>query len=228
MAAHIPRYLAPPEGIAQKDTNGRVNRRVIDSGPYGVFIDYIEESAAPCTDWMKIELVYQRFWAEAEADLTTLLWGSDEARQRAKRSLESLNHRILEQNPFVYDNQGLIEVANWSNAGTQLTKAVRDFHVYGSTARFEDVRDFIWGRIRTMNYPVQWRVKRADFAQQVYNSAARYACRPEDLDTEDGIYQEQFLDNPSGPEPSSYSDRLPKQLQTRHSTNGIRTCMPST
>jgi hypothetical protein len=50
----------------------------------------------------------------------------------AARELRHLNMQIN----AITGNFGLgvIEISNWYNAGEQLFKALRDFHMYGSTA----------------------------------------------------------------------------------------------
>ncbi|THC92159.1 hypothetical protein EYZ11_008374 [Aspergillus tanneri] len=213
MSLNIPRYLYPLKGIRKSEVGpgGYSTRRNKEDSPYGIFIQYIDEEAFPWEFEFDCEkgLEYESLWKRAEGPLHALLWESDNARERARRSLETLNDEIREIGPV--PQEGLLEIRNWYNAGLQLEKAVRDFHIYSSTARFEDVRDFIWERIITMNYPHQWRVKREDFLHRIEATAQNFARQQGDLDTEDAIFQEWQLENPperpgSSPLPSYHTN----------------------
>lgn len=226
MASCIPKYLYPPKGIAvtERGPGGYPTRRNKEHGPYGIFIEYVTEEALPVRlSYEKgDEYQYLPLWLRAEGDLRALLWESEDAREQAKRSLEALNDEIRGRGSA--PQEGLLEVKNWYNAGLQLKKAVRDFHVYGSTARFEDVRDFIWERISIMNYPHQWRVKWEDFLGRIEDAAPNYARREGDLDTQDAIFQEWQLENPPRRPalslPPSYHTNSPTQVPSQTGSNG--------
>ncbi|QRD92159.1 hypothetical protein F9C07_2048604, partial [Aspergillus flavus] len=117
------------------------------AGPYGIFIRSESQSSLRC----HVDDVdhYRSYWEEATGSLRDLLWGSSEARRRAVRKLESLNRRISRSNRNHNHDPGtaVIKIANWRNAGEQLDLSVRDYYYFYSTARFEDVQDFIWERV---------------------------------------------------------------------------------
>jgi hypothetical protein len=229
MSSAIPKYLYPPKGIAvtERGPGGFPTRRNKDYGPYGIFIEYTTEEALPTRCSFEKGEEYMAQWLQAEGDLHALLWGSEDVREQAKRSLDALNDEIRGRGSA--PQEGLLEVKNWYNAGLQLKKAVRDFHVYGSTARFEDVRDFIWERISIMNYPYQWRVKREDFLGRIADTAPDYARKEGDLDTEDAVFQEWQLENPPRRPalslPPSYHTNSPTEVPSQTASNRVlRNC----
>ncbi|OJJ66318.1 hypothetical protein ASPBRDRAFT_200952 [Aspergillus brasiliensis CBS 101740] len=198
MSVLPPRYLVPPVGVRTEkpDESGNLTRRDPDTGPYGVFIENNELLALPCpADHVP---AYGPYWHRATDQLRLLLWGSEEDRITAADTLDSLNIEIDVQSTEMRQplGTGFIEVDNWRNAGSQLRLALRDLHVYRSTARFEDVRDFIWERIQRNNYPTEWRVTRQEFEAQIQNTTNYYnALRERDgLDNEDGIFYELELE----------------------------------
>ncbi|KAL4993988.1 hypothetical protein BDV10DRAFT_189449 [Aspergillus recurvatus] len=165
-----PRYRPPPKGYrTERDVHGcPPTRRNKDEGPYGLYIEYGETIPSdPCDedDMPKLEPL----WGQATGMIHAILWGNQDERRRAKDELDHINDRI--ERCLKYLRLGTIETENWYKAGDQLEQAVRDYLFYGSTARFEDVRDFIWERIRAMNYPVTWRVMSSDFEEQIRQNA---------------------------------------------------------
>lgn len=96
--------------------------------------------------------------------------GSDNEREGAKIELQAINGEIEIKNLREFSTlpgEGGIEVENWYEAGHQLKLAVRDALHYNSTARYEDIRDFVWERIQNRHYPNNWRAKRSDFEEKV-------------------------------------------------------------
>ncbi|KAE8423651.1 hypothetical protein BDV36DRAFT_279163 [Aspergillus pseudocaelatus] len=199
-----PRYMVPPIGFRteKQDSLGNTTRRDPDTGPYGVFIENNELLARPCS--VHDVSIYRPYWHRATNQLRLLLWGNDQYRIAAADILDSLNIEIDVQ-ASAWDHglgTGFIEVTNWMKAGDQLRLALRDVHIYGSTARFEDVRDFIWERIRINNYPAEWRVTRQEFEAQIQSTAQFYGTyrRENRMDTDDGTFYELEVENGRGHE----------------------------
>lgn len=194
MALSVQRYTVPPRGVRPTagPWTGNFTRRDPQTGPYGIFIRSESQSSLRC----HVDDVdhYRSYWEEATGSLRDLLWGSSEARRRAVRKLESLNRRISRSNRNHNHDPGtaVIEIANWRNAGEQLDLSVRDYHCFHSTARFEDVRDFIWERVQNMNYPTDWEVMYCDFEQEIERTASYYdnLRRERGLDPDDSAFHE--------------------------------------
>jgi hypothetical protein len=133
MSLIIPRYHAPPRGYrALTEGPGGLSRRDKDDGPYGLFIHHDEtERAYPCAeeDFATVMPV----WERAKNDIQLVLWGDQERREGARASLDRLNRELNSQQDLPY-RCGWIESQNWYNAGEQLSKAVRDFQFFRSTA----------------------------------------------------------------------------------------------
>ncbi|KAL3439844.1 hypothetical protein BJX65DRAFT_300850 [Aspergillus insuetus] len=196
MALSTVRYIPAPKGFLnyEEGPDGYPTRRNSEAGPYGIFIQPVYEAVKPCKDWSEIEREYMPIWRRADEHMKSLLWGSDEEIQRATLALQALNEKLFHKGSSALE--GLLQIENWSSAGIQLKSAVRDYHIYGSTARFEDVRDFIWERITLMKYPHSWRITRDEFKRQVNIAAPVYERRERDLDPEDSVFQEWQLENP--------------------------------
>ncbi|QMW31575.1 hypothetical protein G4B84_006956 [Aspergillus flavus NRRL3357] len=209
---NMPGYIFPPLGFRKEHETDYFTGEIVllpefttrnpEDGPYGVFIESTENWSMPCPPDTLPTL--QPFWNRARSHLHCLLWkGDGQQSARAKAALERINAEIKD-----ISRAGVIEISNWSNAGDQLGKAVRDFHFYGSVCRFEDIRDFIWERITHRNYPTDWRVKREDFEEEILRSAEDYnRIRLErGVDTRDGIFYEAQLTHPP------YSGQSPPPL----------------
>ncbi|KAE8407128.1 hypothetical protein BDV37DRAFT_280387 [Aspergillus pseudonomiae] len=199
-----PRYLVPPVGVRtrKQDPSGNPTRRDPETGPYGVFIQDNELLARPCP--IRDVSVYRPYWHRATNQLRLILWGSDQDRITAADILDSLNIEI-DARSFEWDHglgTGFIEVANWYKAGEQLRLALRDVHIYQSTARFEDVRDFIWERIQINNYPTEWRVTRQEFEAQIHRTAQFYTTliQENEEDSDDGTFYELEIEDGRGHE----------------------------
>lgn len=125
----IQSYLAPPRGCRSRvwQFYRRWRTRNKEEGPYELFITYTLERVYAIPDDL-LESARLK-WLAAETDINSILWGTIEQRKAAKQNLESLNSREFDDTGV-----GCIEVENWFNAGHQLEKAVRDYHIYGSTA----------------------------------------------------------------------------------------------
>ncbi|PYI00194.1 hypothetical protein BO71DRAFT_424599 [Aspergillus ellipticus CBS 707.79] len=199
MPLTIHTYLAPPRGYRTRKYRlfRRWSIRNKEEGPYELFITYARERALAVSDDSLPRAL--ELWQAAENDMHAILWGNSAQRETAKDNLESLSRRS-----FGGFGVGWIGTENWFNAGNQLEKAVRDYHVYGSTARFEDIRDFIWERIRNMKYPTNWRVKREDFAARIEETTQHYSMiRHRSLvDTHDSVFHEWLRENPPYDPPS--------------------------
>lgn len=183
-----PAYLAPPVGLRRKIiTDEGFSRRDPRDGPYGVFISHVSEGVYRAIDTG----AYAHLWNQATVFIMSLLWESNDQRAWAKEQLISINIAIDRQNEKKLNQPpgtGCIEVNNLHRAGIQLDLAVRDVKFYRSTARYEDVRDFVWERIQNRNYPENWAITRRQFQRHVTkfksNSSVSNA-----LDTEDGAYE---------------------------------------
>ncbi|KAE8334234.1 hypothetical protein BDV24DRAFT_156981 [Aspergillus arachidicola] len=210
----IQSYLAPPRGCRSRvwQFYRRWRTRNKEEGQYKLFITYTLERVYAIPDDL-LESARLK-WLAAETDINRILWGTIEQRKAAKQNLESLNSR-----EFDVTGVGCIE-------------AVRDYHIYESTARFEDVRDFIWERIQSMKYPTCWRVKREDFHTQIENSIAYYTLirRQSHVDTRDSVFHEWLLENPPYAPPAYRSSPesyifpplgFRKEHETDHSTGEI-------
>ncbi|KAL4919587.1 hypothetical protein BDW62DRAFT_209554 [Aspergillus aurantiobrunneus] len=146
----------------------------------------------------KVFILYTR--ENVHSNISTLLWGSCMQRREVKGQLQRLNFY-----KFSRSSVGWIEVENWWNAGDQLEKAVRDYHIYGSTAYFKDVQDFIWECIHNIKYPSSWR-----------NTAEHCIIIRKELliDPYNSIFHNWVLDNL----PGNPSDPLPPYRGNQHST----------
>lgn len=183
-----PAYLAPPMGLRQKVTTDEgFSRRDPQTGPYGVFITHLDEGVRPAIDTHP----YEHLWNQSTKVVMSLLWESNDQREIAKEQLISMNTAIDRQNERELNRPpgtGCIEVHNLHRAGIQLDLAVRDVKFYRSTARYEDVRDFVWETIQNRNYPKSWAITRRQFQCHV----ARFQIKSSvsnALDSEDGAYQ---------------------------------------
>lgn len=194
MATLPPEYLPPPRGLRLRHNTGRggFTRRNPDTGPYGVFISYQAERVSAC------RLVdvhhYRPFWNRATPHIKRIFWGSENEREGAKIQLKAINEEIEVKNVrelFTLPGEGGIEVENWYEAGHQLKLAVRDALYYNSTARYEDIRDFIWERIQNRLYPINWGVKRSDFERKFRWHKRIIDRLNREIDTDDGAYAEQ-------------------------------------
>ncbi|KAJ5491940.1 hypothetical protein N7453_010037 [Penicillium expansum] len=184
-----PAYLAPPVGLRHKViTDEGFSRRNPRDGPYGVFITHLDEGVHSAIDTGP----YEHLWNQSTRLVMSLLWESNDQRQRAKEHLISMNIAIDQQNETELNRPsgtGCIEVHNLHRAGIQLDLAVRDVKFYRSTARYEDVRDFVWERIQNRNYPPSWAITRHQFQCHV----TKFEIKPSisnALDSEDGAYQQ--------------------------------------
>lgn len=229
MSTIIPPYSTPPIGTRPRRIipgTDDFTRRDPSNGPYGVFIEYTNEAVSACRP-VDIHL-YRPFWRKASPHITKILWGSQNEQEGAKVSLQKLNHEINSKNCTRFRQRagvGCIEIENWLRAGVQLSLAVRDAYYYSSTARYEDVRDFIWERIKNRHYPTSWRVKRSDFEQQV--SILRPRFPPGELDTEDGVYCDLQLRSQNADHvhrtQESQSNRVTRSHTRRVSSRNTRT-----
>ncbi|CAG8908523.1 unnamed protein product [Penicillium egyptiacum] len=184
-----PAYLAPPVGLRRKiATDDGFSRRDPRDGPYGVFISHVSEGVYLAIDTS----AYAHLWNQATVFIMSLLWASNDQRAWAKEQLISINIAIDRQNETKLNQPpgtGCIEVHNLHRAGIQLDLAVRDAKFYRSTARYEDVRDFVWERIQNRNYPESWAITRRQFQRHI----AKFERKPSvsnDFDTEDGAYKQ--------------------------------------
>ncbi|KAF4218564.1 hypothetical protein CNMCM5878_004813 [Aspergillus fumigatiaffinis] len=213
----FPRYFPPPRGHrTRREGPGGYTRRDKEEGPYGLFIEHDDRDVAiPLNEYDDLSSI-EPFWQRAGASINMILWGNRAQREMAARELRQLNMQIDATTGNF--GLGIIETSNWYNAGEQLFKALRDFHMYGATARFEDVRDFIWERIQVMNYPTDWRIKAVDFAREIESYAGHNARlrknRP--VDTDDSIFNEWLLENvpqPYAPPPTyEHTERASTQV----------------
>jgi hypothetical protein len=133
MPVTIPRYFPPPRGHrTRREGLGGYTRRDKEEGPYGLFIEHDDtDGAIPLNEYDDISSI-EPIWQTAGASVNMVLWGNRPQREMAARELRHLNMQI---NAITGNfGLGLIEINNWYNAGEQLFKALRDFHMYGSTA----------------------------------------------------------------------------------------------
>lgn len=184
-----PAYLAPPVGVRRKVTTDEgFSRRNPQNGPYGVFISHLNEGVYSAIDTGP----YEHLWNQSTRFVMSLLWESNDQRERAKEQLISMNIAIDRQNEMKLNRPpgtGCIEVHNLHRAGIQLDLAVRDVKFYRSTARYEDVRDFVWERIQNRNYPESWAITRRQFQCHVTKFQIKSSVSNA-LDSEDGAYQQ--------------------------------------
>ncbi|KAE8554681.1 hypothetical protein EYB25_003222 [Talaromyces marneffei] len=152
-----------------------------------------------------------------------MLWGSHSERQSAKQAIRGLNEEIREFNVVQRRDQvcGVIDDIDWAIAGRQLDLAVRDKCLYNSTARFEDVRDFIWERIRNRTYPEDWEVTWQDFEDKIRRRSSNFENirNGNGLDNQDSAYR--FYENPDPVAPvaaSSSGSRNSTPRSTRRQT----------
>jgi hypothetical protein len=145
-----------------------------------------------------------------------MLWGSHSERQSAKQAIRGLNEEIHEFNVVQRRDQvcGVIDDIDWAIAGRQLDLAVRDKCLYNSTARFEDVRDFIWERIQNRTYPEDWEVTWQDFEDKIRRRSSNFENirNGNGLDNQDNAYR--FYENPVAPVAASSSEN--RNRTTRH------------
>jgi hypothetical protein len=170
-------------------------RRHPDSGPYGVFINWTQDPALSSVPSLTDR--YLSHWNEASPLMVQILWGSSNERYNAKQELEATNELINAQINLIHgdpEGYGCIPVNNWFQAGQQLALAVRDAVIFRSTARFEDVRDFISELIENFSYPKDWRVQRFTFEQKVADR----------LPNSSNSYGEWWDDSVATSEPESY------------------------
>lgn len=152
-------------------------RRSPEYGPYGLFIKWIEEPALYSRHYPRPD--YIPHWEEAGPQISRILWGSLDERRDAKERLKAVNEYINTEINAVNgeeEGNGNIPVENWFQAGEQLALAVRDVVHFRSTARFEDVRDFICELIENFSYPKDWRVRRFIFEQKVADQLPNAHC----------------------------------------------------
>ncbi|KAJ6001636.1 hypothetical protein N7499_008830 [Penicillium canescens] len=184
-----PAYLAPPVGLRHKITTDEgFSRRDPRDGPYGVFISHVNEGVYRAIDTGP----YEHLWNQSTIFIMSLLWESNDQREWAKKQLISINTAIDRQNETKLNHPpgtGCIEVHNLHRAGIQLDLAVRDVKFYRSTARYEDVRDFVWERIQNRNYPESWAITRRQFQLHVTKFKSKSSVSNA-LDIEDGAYQQ--------------------------------------
>ena len=184
-----PAYLAPPVGLRQKvHIDEGFTRRNPQNGPYGVFITHHNEGVHPAIDTGS----YDHLWNQSTRFVMSLLWESNDQRERAKEQLISMNLAIDRQNERELNRPpgtGCIEVHNIHRAGIQLDLAVRDVKFYRSTARYEDVRDFVWEIIQNRNYPESRAITRHQFQCHVAKFQIKSSVSNA-LDSEDGAYQQ--------------------------------------
>lgn len=133
MPVTVPRYFPPPRGHrTRREGRGGYTRRDKEEGPYGLFIEHDEyDGAIPLNEYDDISSI-EPIWQRAGDSIHMVLWGNRGEREIAVIELRHLNMQIN----AITGNFGLgtIETKNWYNAGEQLFKALRDFHMYGSTA----------------------------------------------------------------------------------------------
>jgi hypothetical protein len=162
-----------------------------------VFISYQAERVSACRP---VDIHhYCPFWNRATPHIKKILWGSENEREGAKIQLKAINEEIEIKNLREFSTlpgKGGIEVENWYQAGHQLRLAVRDALYYNSTARYEDIRDFVWERIQNRHYPNSWRAKRGDFEQK-FRWHRRSIPSNREIDPDDGAYAEQQLQSRS-------------------------------
>ncbi|KUM56224.1 hypothetical protein ACN42_g10996 [Penicillium freii] len=184
-----PAYLAPPVGLRLKViTDEGFSRRDPQNGPYGIFITHLNEGVHLAIDTGP----YEHLWNQSTTFVMSLLWESNDQRERAKEQLISMNIAIDRENERELNRPpgtGCIEVHNFHRAGIQLDLAVRDVKFYHSTARYEDVRDFVWETIQNRNYPKSWAITRRQFQYHVAKFQIKSSVSSA-FDSEDGAYQQ--------------------------------------
>jgi hypothetical protein len=148
-----------------------------------------------------------------------ILWGNHSERQSAKQAIRGFNEEIRDFNEAQNRNRecGAIDDIDWTIAGRQLDLAVRDKCLYNSTARFEDVRDFIWERIQNRTYPEDWEVTWQDFEDKIRRCSSNFENirNGNGLDNQDSAYR--FYENPVTPVvPVAASSSENRNRTTRH------------
>jgi hypothetical protein len=185
-------------GLRHKVTTDEgFSRRNPKDGPYGVFISLVNEGVYRAIDTGP----YEHLWNQSTTFVMSLLWASNDRREWAKEQLISMNIAIDRQNETKLNRPpgtGCIEVHNLHRAGIQLDLAVRDVKFYRSTARYEDVRDFVWERIQNRNYPESWAITRRQFERHVTKFQSKSSVS-NTLDIEDGAYQQPNVQATSKP-----------------------------
>lgn len=235
MATLPPDYLPPPNGLRLRYDAGPegFTRRNPDTGPYGVFISYQAERVSACRP---VDVHHYRpFWNRATPHIERVLWGSENEREGARIQLRAINEEIQIKNLREFSTlpgEGGIEVENWYKAGHQLKLAVRDALYYNSTARYEDIRDFVWERIQNRHYPNNWRVNRSDFEQKV-GWHRRSTTLNREIDTDDGAYAEQQLQSRSAgnqtirPRQEAQASRVTRSQTRPHRHNSSQALRPT-
>ncbi|EED21215.1 hypothetical protein TSTA_084460 [Talaromyces stipitatus ATCC 10500] len=206
------RYWPPPNGVRSRRAleNGDFTARNPETGPYG--------SSLKCLPRERSN--YMRWWRQATLHMEQLLWGDHSERQSAKERIDQVNEEIRAFNITCNRNEecGTIDGIDWIRAGRQLDLAVRDKCFYNSTARFEDVRDFIWERIQNRTYPEAWEVTWYKFEDKIRKRSSNFENirNGNDLDIQDGAYR--FYENPmtSSPSVNTPSSSIPRRRSARH------------
>lgn len=215
------KYWPPPIGIRSKRTleNGDFTFRNPDSGPYGIFITKHRGQSVRCLPNEQND--YLVWWRRATTQMKIMLWGNYPERQLAKQVIRGLNEEIRDFN--IAQNRdrecGVIDDIDWTIAGRQLDLAVRDKCLYNSTARFEDVRDFIWERIQNRTYPEDWEVTWQDFEDKISRRSANFENirNGNGLDNQDSAYR--FYENRATPvAPVAASSSESRSRSMRHQT----------
>ena len=187
------KYWPPPSGVRGPTTlqNGDVTRRDPENGPYGVFITKAIGISKCCLPRERDD--YMAWWNRATLQMRKCLWYGQRERESAKRVIRRLNQEIRTFNVAHHreEESGMIDEPDWSNAGRQLDLAIRDKCLYNSTARFEDVRDFIWERIQNRTYPTFWEVKWEDFTSEIEKRRANFENirNGNEIDVQDGAFR---------------------------------------
>lgn len=195
------KYWPPPIGVRSKRMleNGDFTFRNPESGPYGIFILKRRGQSVRCLPGEQAD--YRVWWENATPQMKKMLWGSHPERQSAKQVIRGFNEEIRDFNVAQNRNRecGVIDDIDWTVAGRQLDLAVRDKCLYNSTARFEDVRDFIWERIQNRTYPEDWEVTWQDFEDKISRRSANFENirNGNGLDNQDSAYR--FYENPVAP-----------------------------
>jgi Zn ribbon nucleic-acid-binding protein len=187
------KYWPPPSGVRKPATlqNGDVTRRDPENGPYGVFITKVIGISKCCRPRERDD--YMAWWNRATLQMRKCLWYGQRERESAKRVIRRLNEEIRTFNTTHgrEEERGMIDESDWSNAGRQLDLAIRDKCLYNSTARFEDVRDFIWERIQNRLYPAFWEVKWEDFKSEIEKRRPNFENirNGNEIDKQDGAFR---------------------------------------
>ena len=154
--------------------NGDWTRRDPQTGPYGIFIRNSTGKSTVASENLRHD--YDSEWQEATEAMIALLWGSRRERVNAQEEIKRRNRRIREMNVTFNRNEsiGLIDFQDWKQAGKQLDLAIRDYYVYKSDARFYDVEDFIWERMKNRHYPDAWKVEWNRYLDEIESREMQY------------------------------------------------------